>query len=202
MKAQGATEYLVLLAVVLIIALVSVALLGFFPGMASDAQMTQSKTYWQGATPIAVVETDARATPAWWNGGAVPYLRIRNNGNYKITITKVMGNGQWASVTYGPSGFPSISSYFTLAPGEEKYFAHSSAWSVPQSQCIMLSTGAGGNGDIYIYGLPSVCSNVSPYGYVKIPNFGFEYIEYIEGQQITKKQIGAAPLIIKCREPA
>jgi len=29
---QGATEYLVLLAVVLIVALVSVALLGFFPG--------------------------------------------------------------------------------------------------------------------------------------------------------------------------
>ena len=41
---QGATEYLVLLAVVLIVALVSVALLGFFPGMASDAQATQSKT--------------------------------------------------------------------------------------------------------------------------------------------------------------
>ena len=45
MKAQGATEYLVLLAVVLIVALVSVALLGFFPGMASDAKLTQSETY-------------------------------------------------------------------------------------------------------------------------------------------------------------
>jgi len=42
---QGATEYLVLLAVVLIVALVSVALLGFFPGMASDAQITQSQIY-------------------------------------------------------------------------------------------------------------------------------------------------------------
>jgi hypothetical protein len=31
----------VLLAVVLIVALVSVALLGFFPGMASDAQITK-----------------------------------------------------------------------------------------------------------------------------------------------------------------
>jgi hypothetical protein len=43
MKAQGAAEYLVLLAVVLIVALVSVALLGFFPGMASDAQTAQSR---------------------------------------------------------------------------------------------------------------------------------------------------------------
>jgi len=31
-----------------------------------------------------------------------------------------------------------------------------------------------------------------------VPGFGFEYIEYIEGQQITKRQIGAKPLIIKC----
>jgi len=29
-------------------------------------------------------------------------------------------------------------------------------------------------------------------------NFGFEYIEYIEGQQITKQQIGAKPVTIKC----
>jgi hypothetical protein len=49
---QGATEYLVLPAVVLIVALVSVALLGFFPGMASDAQITQSQAYWQSAQPI------------------------------------------------------------------------------------------------------------------------------------------------------
>ena len=58
-KAQGAVEYLVLLAVVLIIALVSVALLGFFPGMASDAQITQSQIYWQSASPIAITESSA-----------------------------------------------------------------------------------------------------------------------------------------------
>ena len=47
MKGQGATEYLVLLAVVLIIALVSIALLGFFPSLAIDARITQASLYWR-----------------------------------------------------------------------------------------------------------------------------------------------------------
>ena len=57
MKGQGATEYLVLLAVILIIALVAISLLGFFPSMAADAKITQSSTYWRGeAAPISIQE--------------------------------------------------------------------------------------------------------------------------------------------------
>ena len=53
-RGQGATEYLVLLAVVLIIALVAIMLLGYFPGMATDAKITQSSAYWRGeARPFA-----------------------------------------------------------------------------------------------------------------------------------------------------
>ena len=59
MRGQGATEYLVLLAVVLIIALVSIALLGFFPGLASDAKATQSASYWKSARPFAIMSTTA-----------------------------------------------------------------------------------------------------------------------------------------------
>jgi hypothetical protein len=55
-KAQGSTEYLVLLAVVLIIALVSLALLSFFPGTSLDAKLTQSKMYRSSASPIAIVD--------------------------------------------------------------------------------------------------------------------------------------------------
>jgi len=54
---QGATEYLVLLAVVLIVALVSIALLGFFPGLASDSRETQSAVYWKSSRPFAILET-------------------------------------------------------------------------------------------------------------------------------------------------
>lgn len=57
MKGQGATEYLVLLAVVLIVAMVAIALLGFFPGLAGDAKKAQSDAYWRGeARPFAIIE--------------------------------------------------------------------------------------------------------------------------------------------------
>ena len=64
LRGQGATEYLVLLAVVLIVALVSIALLGFFPGLASDAQITQSAAYWKSARPFAILEHSATVSPA------------------------------------------------------------------------------------------------------------------------------------------
>ena len=62
MKGQGATEYLVLLAVVLIIALVSISLLGFFPGLAADAKITQSDSYWRGqARPMGILDSSFSA---------------------------------------------------------------------------------------------------------------------------------------------
>lgn len=50
---------MVLLAVVLIIALVSIALLGFFPGLSTDAKITQSASYWKAARPFAILEHSA-----------------------------------------------------------------------------------------------------------------------------------------------
>jgi hypothetical protein len=35
-------------------------------------------------------------------------------------------------------------------------------------------------------------------GMVTMNSFGFEYVETIGGQQITKKQIGSKPLVLKC----
>jgi len=61
-KGQGATEYLVLLAVVLIVAMVAIALLGFFPGLAGDAKIAQSDSYWSGsARPFAILEHSQNA---------------------------------------------------------------------------------------------------------------------------------------------
>ncbi|OIO64286.1 hypothetical protein COY28_02990 [Candidatus Woesearchaeota archaeon CG_4_10_14_0_2_um_filter_57_5] len=48
-KAQGATEYLVILAVVIIIALVVVGAMGGIPGIGSGAKARASKAYWQAA---------------------------------------------------------------------------------------------------------------------------------------------------------
>jgi len=197
MRAQGATEYLVLLAVVLIVALISVALLGFMPGMASDAQITQSKAYWSSASPIAIIETDARFS----DGSSVkPYLLVRNGGAYPIRITKLIGTGGTTiSAFYSGGNFYNISDYFYLAPGEEKYFAdnaHSYSYSVPLNRDIAFCIGASGSLH-FLSGVSSVCTGTG-LGVVNMKDFGFEYIAYVEGQPITKRQIGAKPLIIKC----
>ena len=198
-RGQGATEYLVLLAVVLIVALVSVALLGFFPGMASDSQITQSKAYWQSTTPIAIVEEGAR----YWVGISLPYIRIRNSGTYPIRITKILGAGGSMTGVNTGSGVENISIYYYMAPGEEKYFGFSAAWELPANRTVYFTTGTPQNGTSNrLDGVSSTCqnSNVTP-GTMIMNSFGFEYIQYLEGQQITKRQYGAKPLMIKCGPP-
>jgi len=202
MLAQGATEYLVLLAVVLIIALVSVSLLGFFPGMASDAQETQSKMYWQSASPIAIMEWAAR----YANDGVSPgythfYMRIKNTGTYPIRLTKLLANGRSTSKTCISSWGCDTGNWTNtyLYPGEEKIFGYPSYFSgIPYLGSGNLTffvleyqSGLGGS-------LSSNCSRTAPYGTAMINNFGFEYTQYIESTQITKRQIGIKPVIIKC----
>ena len=190
-KAQGAVEYLVLLAVVLIIALVSVALLGFFPGMASDAQITQSQIYWQSASPIAITESSA----FFEYGYANPYLRLRNTGPYPIRITRVLvGSGSFKQFWGG--GCMNFSDYFYLAPGEEKVIGQVAGASVR----LDISTDAPGS-DMCQWGggASAICRNVTGnQGNMILNNFGFEYIQYMDSSQITKRQVGSKPLIIKC----
>jgi len=205
---QGATEYLVLLAVVLIVALVSVALLGFFPGMASDSQITQSQMYWKSATPIAITESAARYSQPW-SGSSEDYFMFRNNGAYPVRITKLLGGSNASSLlfvcydtNFCGSGSKNISDYYYLAPGEEKYLG-GSGFGVSSRHHVLRPDSANHVDTNYqLLAASSVCQNstASP-GTVVIKNFGFEYIQYIDGQQITKRFVGSKPLIIKCREP-
>ena len=199
---QGATEYLVLLAVVLIVALVSVALLGFFPGMASDAQMTQSKIYWQSASPVSVLEVVSKVYAPRTNIN-LPYIRLRNTGAYPIQITKVIGGtGRETSTLCGVGG--NIADHFYLAPGEEAEFGYASYYGGGASgnHGLDVYLDAGGSGTCALRAAISICENstTSP-GTLNIPNFGFEYITYIEGSQITKREVGTKPLIVKCLPP-
>ena len=200
-RAQGATEYLVLLAVVLIVALVSVALLGFFPGMASDAQATQSQMYWQSAAPIAISEWAARAYAP--SGETYPYLRFKNNGAYPIRITGIVGADGNKATTFAVgascglgSAAYNISDYFYLAPGEEKYLAWAPGYGITCNWQVKFLAGA--STGVNIGGASSLCQNstTSP-GTVMLSSMGIEYVEYIDGQQVTKKQVGK-PVIIKC----
>jgi len=198
-RAQGATEYLVLLAVVLIIALVSIALLGFFPGMASDAKETESKTYWMSATPIAIVEAGAKA---YTTDPTIvePYIRIRNTGVYPIRITKILAASASVNQTYNGT-FVDISSYAYLGPGEETSFADTLHFAVPQDrEFVAFAIGSSQcTNNARLCGATSLCNppGESSKGVFVLKDFGFEYIAYIEGVSITKRQIGK-DLAVKC----
>jgi len=195
-----------LLAIVLIVALVSVALLGFFPGMASDSQRAQSETYWKSASPIAITEWAAKYSTSW--NQPVPYFRVVNSGTYPIRITNVIGADEgkapWFysdSATCGlPSlGYKNISDYYYLAPGEEKYIGKQITFGTACDRGMIARTTA--SGTYAVGGATSVCANsTSSPGTLTFPSMGFEYIEYIDNQQITKRQIGKQ-VIIKCLPP-
>jgi len=181
---------LVLFAVVLIVALVSVALLGFFPGMAGDAQIAQSQMYWQSAQPIAITETAARVHMG--NGVTYAWIRMKNTGAYPIRITALVGADGLLDTQffYTGIGWVNISDYFYLGPGEDAAFAGNG---LRQMQVQAAATDGSRVG-----GASSVCQNSSSTpGTISLNSFGFKYIEYIEGQQITKRQVGK-PLIIRC----
>jgi len=216
LRAQGATEYLVLLAVVLIVALVSVALLGFFPGMASDAQITQSQTYWRSAAPISIVEANAWGTNNVPTGRGLMYMRLRNSGNYPITITKIIGTsgtnyinqfycniGVETSFCGTPSGARNMSDYYRLGAGEEiaiGYATNAGGSQVIYREIDFYKT-SGTSSQYTMYNIASDCLPSQPYGTLQVKSFGFEYVETIDGQQITKRQIGTAPLMVKCGSP-
>ncbi|MEM2138019.1 MAG: hypothetical protein QW568_02935 [Candidatus Anstonellaceae archaeon] len=213
-RAQGATEYLVLLAVVLVVALVSIALLGWFPGTAADTQLTESEIYWRSAYPIAVSENDgtyylaSTDFPPIQNETVFKYLKIKNNGNYRIALSKMFG-GNTSIDSYGDHGAVYPLSRITLAPGEEACFGFGDGfhgWTIVPSNCgqhtveLYLATSPSAcqtTGSFILCGLSNLC-NPDGSGIVSIANFGFEYVEYIENNSVTKRQVGK-PLFLMCR---
>jgi len=158
--------------------------------------------YWKSASPIAIVESGGKALVS--NPSITfPYMRLRNAGNYPIRLIGIIGaDGGKTTLFFSnggcePSGWINISDYFYLAPGEEKYFA--SGYGTPCGRQINCATGASSGGQVG--GASSVCQNstTSP-GVLDYKSLGFEYIEYIDGQTITKRQIGKS-FIVKCLPP-
>lgn len=105
-KGQASVEYLVILAVVLIIALVVVAALGGFIDIGRQAGPQASKTYWRTAE-IGLLDWAISST-------GDDTLVIKNNMDYRINVTEV---------TVGTSN-QTVGQ--TLMPGESKTVAN--AW--------------------------------------------------------------------------
>ena len=72
-KAQGATEYIVLLGVVLVLALITVGVLNMFPDSSSEIRISISNSYWGSSNPFAIYQhamtTDGVLTLTVFNRG-------------------------------------------------------------------------------------------------------------------------------------
>ncbi len=195
-KGQGATEYLVLLAVVLIIALVSIALLGFFPGTASDTSLTESQIYWKSVFPLSIPEAPV---PFFVYDPGVPehsnltfmYLKLRNTGSYPLTITQLLGAGSSLAVN------------IPVAPGEETCLGTSITGTTVSlnQQCSLNPVSWSRIGYIPGGSLPAINSPCNPdgTGTIKVDNFGFTYYQTINNVQITKTFLGQKSLLMKCQ---
>jgi len=101
---QSSTEYLVILAVVVIIALAVVGVLGGFPTLTKGVSTKDSLAYWQSG--------DIGVERPYLSTSTNSTIVLRNNQNFGITITAVAFNGATAHNATN-SNLPA-----TLSPGQ------------------------------------------------------------------------------------
>ena len=135
MKGQGATEYLVLLAVVLVVAMVAIALLLFFPEMTFDAKSRESSAYWRGAAhPFAILDHSHSSTTSNIT------LVVQNTEADQKQLTNISIGGGGLSAVYN----------LTTA---EKYFSGG------EKRTLVIGLGACTAGNVYEYNLNFTFSN-------------------------------------------
>ncbi len=111
MKGQGSTEYLVILAVVLVVALIVIGLLGQFTGFGSAGLEQQSKAYWQGTSPLSI--QNAKLT------NASVQLELQNKLSQKITLKAITFDGRTlniSSISFGAGQTQTLSSVGYTTP--------------------------------------------------------------------------------------
>jgi len=91
-KGQGTTEYLVILAVIIVIALIVVGVMSWMPGLGTGITEQQSRAYWKSTAPVAVVDWKFSTTAS----DAV--FAVRNMSTDKITITDIVVDGVSLSI--------------------------------------------------------------------------------------------------------
>jgi hypothetical protein len=90
-KAQGTTEYLIILAVIIVIALVVVGVMGWVPGLSGGLTEQQSRAYWQSTAPFTIVEFKMAGTTA--------DLEVQNVSANKLTLTEIKFEGVTGTVS-------------------------------------------------------------------------------------------------------
>ena len=106
-KGQGAAEYLILLAIVLIVAMIGIVLLGGFSDTGAKTMDAESHAYWSGtARPFAIKE--------WVQINDTLYLEIENKEISRFVLTNISFDGSMKNLSGGgwvfsPSAVKSIS---------------------------------------------------------------------------------------------
>lgn len=90
-RGQGTTEYLIILAIVIVIALVVVGVLGGFPSLGQGVSQGQSKAYWGSTQPLAFVD--------WAIGSSTGTLVVKNLSAGTVTLTDINWNGSSVNLT-------------------------------------------------------------------------------------------------------
>lgn len=109
-RGQGTTEYLIILAIVIVIALVVVGVLGGFPSIGTGISQGQSKAYWGSVQPLALIDWSVPNAASGSSGSIV----LQNVTASTITMVAVDWNGSGGSFTntsvIAPGGKATISS--------------------------------------------------------------------------------------------
>jgi len=87
-KGQAATEYLIILAVVVIIALIVIGVMGGFPGMTKGISERDSAAYWAGAD-VGLIRYNIVKS----GSSAASTLVFRNNKNFQVRVDNISFDG-------------------------------------------------------------------------------------------------------------
>ncbi|MEM3431441.1 MAG: hypothetical protein QXT72_00815 [Candidatus Micrarchaeia archaeon] len=107
-KGQATIEYLVLLAVAIIIALVIFAFMGWIPGFAGSLKERQVKLYWSSQYPIQIRE--------------YKFFNDSNNGNLTLQVQNVAD--YQINIIGFSAGNVSNNTTYLLLPGETKVISY------------------------------------------------------------------------------
>lgn len=105
LKGQGAAEYVILLAMVLIVGLIAIVLIGGFSEVGGEGMDTESKTYWNGPVrPFSIIQ--------WAQLDSTLYLEVKNKETARLVLTNVsVGNSSanlGAGWSFGPGATKTI----------------------------------------------------------------------------------------------
>jgi len=115
-KGQGASEYLILLAVVLIVAMVAIALLSGFTDTGSSATETEGKQYWVGsARPFTA--------PEYTQQNSTFYFTLKNVEPGRLTITSIALDSESyvSNISFNPGATKTISFPVSSTCNETSY---------------------------------------------------------------------------------